>query len=110
MANKTDLAVKTDGIREVAKYVRNINKQINSASKNMKNSIQKLDASWDGDTSYKAINRFNSLYASYCTVEGKNGASRYKDVDMFVKFLEDIVGINYDQVEMTNISLGDSFK
>ncbi len=105
----SDLAINTDKVRECGAHIKMLNAQIDAAAVSMNQKVRRIDASWDGDAFYKAINKYNELYQTFCTIEGKNGVSRYKVIDVYVRFLDEIVGINYEETENANISLAESF-
>ena len=95
--------VSTDVVEDVANKLKKINNDIRNQFSDVESAMRKLDSSWDGSASTKAIGKFNSLKGTYCD-------NRYKVVDNFANFLLHQVGEGYVQTESVNISLADAFK
>ena len=100
MAN---LKVNTDAVVATAGKIQACNNQMRDGFETVKSAISKLDNSWDGSASVKAISKFNHIGSSFCD-------SRYKVLDNYVNFLLQQVGQGYEQTETTNKSLADQFK
>ena len=65
--------------------------------------VKRLNDAWDGPAATNAIGKFNQMKTQICE-------QRYKELDNYVSFLFQQVGVGYDNTESVNKSLADQFK
>ena len=100
MAN---LKINVEATVATAGRIKSYNQQMRDGFPNVQSAITRLNNSWDGSASEKAMNKFNEIRSNYCE-------ARYNVLDNYVNFLYQQVGEGYTQTEDTNVSLADQFK
>lgn len=101
----TTITVDTNQVRNAADILKGINNRMDSDFNSVVSAINKMNASWDGNASNKAISKFNKIKKEYM---GSNG--RKAVMNTFIKFLCSAVAIDYDTTEAGNTELSNMFK
>ena len=99
------ITVDTNKVRATVTSVNTINNNLEKDFNAVVNAISKLDSSWDGSASAKAISKFNKIKSDYCGSSGRKAV-----MQNYLKFLSDAVAIGYETTESTNTKLSGLFK
>lgn len=98
-----EMKVNTDNVALAAATISGINGKIANAFSDVEASMNSLNTFWDGSASDNSRSAFFSIKENYCD-------DRYNVLDSYVKFLNQTIGIGYDQTEDINKKLADLFK
>lgn len=101
----SDIKVNTTAVRTAMNTLTSLNNSMEKDFDAVKRAMSKLDSSWDGSASSKAISKFNSIKSNYC---GSNG--RKAVMNTYVKFLSGTVAADYETTEGVNTNLANLFK
>ena len=99
------IRVDTNKVRATVTAVNTINDNLEKDFNTVIKAMSKLNSSWDGSASSKAISKFNKIKSDYCGSSGRKAV-----MQNYLKFLSDAVAIGYETTEGTNTKLSDLFK
>lgn len=99
------IKVDTNKVKNTVTTVNTINNNLEKEFKNVTDAVTKLNSSWDGTASSKAISKFNKIKSECCGASGRKAV-----VQNYLKFLSDAVAIGYETTEEANTKLSDLFK
>ena len=100
-----DIQVDTNLVRSSVTSLDGINNNLESAFDSVIKSVNKLNSSWEGSASSKAISKFNKIKSDFCGASGRKAI-----MQSYIKFLSDAVATGYEATEDTNIKLSELFK
>lgn len=99
------IQVNTNNVRATASSLITINNNIESEFDNVKQAINKMNASWEGSAATSSMSEFNRIKSNFC---GGNG--RMAVMNKYINFLQSAVALDYETTELGNTKLADLFK
>lgn len=98
-----NITISTEQVEGIANQMSNKNDQLNEELLRCKDLVNALADVWEGQASQAVIEAFNDFANKYF--------SNYKEaIDDYVKFLRQVVNVNYAEVEKSNIGAAEAFK
>ena len=104
-SSSTTITVDTNQVRNAADTLKGINNRMDSDFSSVVNAINKVNGSWDGTASNKAISKFNKIKREFMGSSGRKAV-----MNNFIKFLCSAVAIDYDATETANTELSSMFR
>lgn len=99
----THIRIDTGRVEEIAGNMETLNTKLEETLEETRATVNELASSWQGEAADTTINAFNTFANNYF--------QSYKDViSQYVSFLRAQVAQGWEQMEVQNVSLGDSFK
>ena len=98
-----DIKINTDQVTILANNIKKQNEKMREEFDMAVQAVKRLNDAWDGPAATNAIGKFNQMKTQICE-------QRYKELDNYVSFLFQQVGVGYDNTESVNKSLADQFK
>lgn len=98
-----EIKIDTKQVETIAGNIKIINESIRNDFENVENAINTLNKNWTGEASDEALRVFVNIQQTYCE-------KRFNIVNDFARFLETVVGINYDTLENKVKRAADAFK
>lgn len=104
-SNDSNIKVNTTKINAAISTLTSLNNGMETDFDSIVTAVSKMDSSWDGTASSKAISKFNKLKA-----DCKGSSGRKAVMNQYIKFLTNNVMTDYETTEKTNTDFASMFK
>lgn len=99
----SEIQIKTQQVKQASVDISTCNNNILNAMEPVASSVRALNSAWNSSAGDKAIETF-------CELEGMYKDNRYNVIQNYVDFLNQQIGLGYEETEMVNVKLADAFK